>query len=206
MKTKDTNMNMMRLTWKMIYPLIACVLAVAPLSLKAEGPAPKKGQARFEVRWMQSMIDHHHMAVMMGELCAERAVHTNLLTMCEEIVTTQAAEIEQMQAWLLEWYGEEYEPQMKPNSERLIDDLAALDGEEFEIAFMELMIPHHSSAIRQAKPAVRRAYHPELQDLAADIIDSQSAEIEQMREWLCDWYDLCQSRGRNGSSGRTSNR
>lgn len=49
--------------------LATFALTLGPAASQAEGPAPKKAQAKFEVRWMQNMIDHHHMAVMMGN-CA----------------------------------------------------------------------------------------------------------------------------------------
>ncbi|MDT0119030.1 DUF305 domain-containing protein [Kocuria sp. PD6] len=52
----------------------------------------------------QSMIDHHYMAVVMAQECVDKAVHPELAAMCEDIITVQNQEIEQMQTWLEEWY------------------------------------------------------------------------------------------------------
>lgn len=123
--------------------------------------------------------------------------------MCEEIAASQAAEIEQMQGWLLDWYGVEHEPQMKPGDQRMMEHLAELECEEFEIEFMEMMIRHHPRAIREAGIALRRAYHPELLALAESILETQSAEIAQMRTWLCDWYDLCRAPERTSPAQRS---
>jgi uncharacterized protein (DUF305 family) len=52
------------------------------------------------------------------------------------------------------------------------------------------MIPHHQAAIEMANLAPQRAAHQELTDLAADIVSSQSAELQQMNSWLWEWYGL----------------
>ena len=157
-----------------------------------DGPAPKKGTAQFEIRFMKNMIDHHHMAVMMAELCEERAITEDLFELCMQIEEAQSAEIEEMQSWLLDWYGITYEPQMHRKMEGELEELAALEGEEFEIEFMLMMIEHHEVAIKEAQKCGRKAYHEELLELCHNIIETQSAEIALMESWLCDWYDICE--------------
>jgi uncharacterized protein (DUF305 family) len=154
-------------------------------------PAPSPSAASFEQKFMTDMIDHHHMAVMMAEVCLEKAVHEELRTMCENIIATQSAEIQLMQTWLRDWYDTTYAPQMKPGMMREMERLAALSPTEFEIAFMEMMIRHHEAAIREGEKCVRKAYHEELISLCHDIIEAQSTEIAQMEEWLCAWYGRC---------------
>lgn len=53
------------------------------------------------------------------------------------------------------------------------------------------MTRHHRQAVREGEMCVDRAYHGELVDLCQDIITSQTAQIDQMQQWLCDWYDRC---------------
>jgi uncharacterized protein (DUF305 family) len=83
----------------------------------ASAPAPSQSTTNFEITFMTDMIDHHHMAVMMAEMCIEKAIHTELRSLCDSIRTAQQAEIEEMQAWLQEWYGITYQPVMKPGDE-----------------------------------------------------------------------------------------
>lgn len=54
--------------------------------------------------------------------------------------------------------------------------------------FIEQMIPHHEDAITLAKLAQAKAKRPEVQQLAQNIIDSQSKEITQMKNWYKDWF------------------
>jgi len=142
----------------------------------------------FEVDFLTGMIDHHHMAVMMAEMCVEKAVHDQLAATCESIVATQSAEIATMQQWLEDWYGISHEPDMTgmQSMHRFHD----LDGEEFEVAFLRSMIRHHWGAIREAEKCLANAEHDELLTLCTDIREAQLAEIAQMQDWLQEWYDL----------------
>jgi uncharacterized protein (DUF305 family) len=54
--------------------------------------------------------------------------------------------------------------------------------------FIEQMIPHHQDAIDMANLALVRAEHPEVRQLAVNIIRDQSKEISQMRDWYRTWY------------------
>lgn len=158
---------------------------------KADGPAPKRKTAQFEINFLKSMIDHHFMAVMMAETCQEQAIHPELFQLCEQIETTQSEEIAMMQGWLLEWYGIDYEPQMTEEMEQQVAHLASLSGAEYEIAFLHHMIEHHEGAVEESADCIKRAYHEELVELCIAIGATQSEEIELMQDWLCDWYEMC---------------
>ena len=145
--------------------------------------------ADFEVDFMTDMIDHHAMAVMMAEVCVEKAVHEDLASMCESIVATQSQEIMQMQSWLADWYGVSHEPQMTTGQMRSMAHLDRLEGEDYEIAFMRSMIRHHWSAIREAERCLANAEHPQLLSLCESIEATQLEEIATMQDWLEQWYD-----------------
>ena len=57
-----------------------------------------------------------------------------------------------------------------------------------ERAFLVDMIGHHAMAVDMAELAKEKATHQELKDLADDIIRTQTAEIDRMRNWLKAWY------------------
>jgi uncharacterized protein (DUF305 family) len=58
----------------------------------------------------------------------------------------------------------------------------------FDQAFIDMMIPHHQSAVLMAEVALQRASHPEIKHLAETIIAEQEREITQMQGWLAAWY------------------
>jgi len=181
-----------RLAAFLLVALVGAGLTVTPVA--ADGPASDRSTARYEADFLMGMIDHHAMAIEMAEMCLDKAIHPELEAMCESIIAAQSQEIVEMQAWLQDWYGITYEPEMTSGDMRQMDKLAALDGAAFEIEFMESMIGHHRKAIREAEECLQRAEHPELLGLCQNIIDTQSGEIAQMQQWLCEWYGRCKGR------------
>ncbi len=67
--------------------------------------------------------------------------------------------------------------------------------------FIEEMIPHHDDAIAMAELALTQAEHPEIKQLARDVIRTQSAENAQMRDWYEEWYGESVPADGSGSSG-----
>lgn len=57
------------------------------------------------------------------------------------------------------------------------DDSSAKDTDG---AFVVEMVPHHESAIEMAKLAEAQGEHPQIKELAMNIIDSQGREIQQL--------------------------
>lgn len=55
---------------------------------------------------------------------------------------------------------------------------------------MSLMVPHHQGAIEMAALSPDRAARQEINELAQQIIGSQSGEINQLNAWLSAWYRL----------------
>ena len=59
---------------------------------------------------------------------------------------------------------------------------------EFDLLFIDLMIPHHQSAVVMAQVALERSDRQEIRDLAEVIITAQTAEITQLQAWRAEWY------------------
>lgn len=157
----------------------------------ASAPAPTPSARNYEIKFMEDMIDHHAMAVAMGQMCLQKAVHEELRSLCQSIISSQSAQITEMQSWLQSWYGMSYSPEMKPGDQHMMDRLASLSGAEFEVAFLEMMITHHEKAVKEGRQCLDKAYHAELRTLCENIVTTQSAEIAQMQTWLCQWYGEC---------------
>ena len=158
----------------------------------AEAPAGQPEVAEFEVEFLTGMIDHHQMALHMSELCLDKAVHAELLALCSRISGAQATEIEEMQGWLVDWYGTEHEPMMDdPAHHAQMMELEDLSGTGFEIAFLQMMSEHHAMAVEEGVACLSRAGHSELRGLCRAIVATQLREIAQMERWLCRWYGDC---------------
>lgn len=66
--------------------------------------------------------------------------------------------------------------------------LEELEGEEFEVAFMSMMIAHHQGAIQMAEWILERTENADIRSSAEQIITDQQAENEQLSTWLAEWY------------------
>lgn len=59
---------------------------------------------------------------------------------------------------------------------------------QYDLRFIDMMIPHHQGAITMAKDALQKAQHPEIKKMAQNIINSQQQEIKQLQAWRQSWY------------------
>lgn len=59
--------------------------------------------AEFEKEFMEMMAGHHMVAIEQAAPCLVRASHGELISMCEDIATSQAGEIKKMRSWLCSW-------------------------------------------------------------------------------------------------------
>jgi uncharacterized protein (DUF305 family) len=66
--------------------------------------------------------------------------------------------------------------------------LSGLEGEDFEVAFLSMMIQHHEGAVDMAGWILERSQHSDIKAAAEAILAAQQPEIEQMTQWLQDWY------------------
>jgi uncharacterized protein (DUF305 family) len=67
------------------------------------------------------------------------------------------------------------------------EELKSLTGDAFDKAFISSMIEHHQSAINMAYPGQTNAKHDEIKQLTKAIVEAQSNEITQMKQWQKDW-------------------
>ena len=82
------------------------------------------------------------------------------------------------------------EQAMEETGMDMMAPLMELHGEEFDVAFISMMIAHHEGAIDMAEWVLERTDRPELIEAAEAIIAAQGPEIEQMQLWLREWYGL----------------
>lgn len=71
--------------------------------------------------------------------------------------------------------------------DEMASDLQGKTGDDYDKAFIEMMIAHHQGAIDMAKLSDTRAKHEEIKQLSNDIIKAQEKEIAEMKQWQQDW-------------------
>lgn len=140
-----------------------------------------------DVMFAQMMIPHHQQAVDLGEIALNGEASPEVLALAKDIASDQTHEIEHMQAWLTAAGASEHmDHEMAMDgmlTEAELETLKAAKGAEFDRLFLEGMIAHHEGAISMAQDVVD-SKNPEVAGLAASIIESQTQQIEYMKELL----------------------
>ena len=148
--------------------------------------------------FMQDMIPHHHQAVEMAALVADRTNRQELIDVAGRIDASQGDEIEFMQKWLRERGEHVPEPTAHHAmhtthkmagmaTPEQMAELAASKGTAFDRLFLKLMITHHEGAVTMVEELLEQpgsAYDPVLFEFTTDITNDQTAEIEQMNALL----------------------
>jgi uncharacterized protein (DUF305 family) len=151
-----------------------------------------------DARFMQDMIPHHHQALEMAELVADRTNRPELVDVAGRINASQQDEIEFMQQWLRS-RGERVPEAMDHGAMQTdhqmagmataeqMAELAASDGTEFDRLFLQLMITHHEGAVTMVEELHEQpgaAYDPVLFEFTNDVTNGQTAEVERMTALL----------------------
>ncbi|HYD03892.1 MAG TPA: DUF305 domain-containing protein [Alphaproteobacteria bacterium] len=133
-----------------------------------------------EETFITDMIPHHQEAVDASKIILSTE-NEELKELANNIIAAQEQEIEMMNNWLDEWYPQSsYKAMYHP----MMPDLSSLSGEERDKAYLEGMIAHHQMAVQMAQDVLKLNPRPEVKELAENIITTQNAEIDQMRQML----------------------
>ena len=144
----------------------------------------------YDLRFIDQMIMHHRGAIMSSEHMISDSERPELRQLAENIRRSQSEQIEQMQEWREEWYGDDAGHASGMMDEGQMSGMMGasmrgmMGGEAADAMFLRMMIPHHQAAVEMSEEALEEAEHPELRELSQTIIVEQSDEIELMRGYL----------------------
>lgn len=149
-----------------------------------------KAGAQSDRSFIEMMIPHHEGAVKMADIILKRTKRPELRQLATAIKQGQSREIDQMKAWYQKWYQTPVSSTSKSGG---MASMMAAQVQRLENAtdsdrvFLEEMIPHHKMALMMAAHVVD-SERPELRTLAKNIMQTQAAEIEKMRQFSKTWY------------------
>ncbi|MFE6363964.1 DUF305 domain-containing protein [Streptomyces sp. NPDC057806] len=146
-----------------------------------------------DVAFARMMIPHHEQALEMAQLADGRASDAEVEELAGRIERAQGPEITTMKGWLQSWKqpaadasGSGMDHGAGHGGDGMMSgadmaELEALKGTAFDKAFAEMMIEHHNGAIAMAEDERRNGEHPGARKMAAAVVKSQAAEVEQLR-------------------------
>lgn len=85
---------------------------------------------------------------------------------------------------MMEGMSEGHQAMMENMGEMHKAMMEAMMADDFDVAFICGMIPHHQGALDMANAALEYAEDEWVKEIAQEIVDAQKREISEMREWL----------------------
>ncbi len=158
--------------------------------------------ANYDLRFIDAMTPHHQGAVEMAKEAQQKSQRPEIKKLAADIIKAQNQEIAQLKQWRKAWYPQAGDKPMAHNAKTgqmmpmsseqmkgmmMNQDLGAANA-EFDLRFINAMIPHHESAVKMATDALSKSKRPEIKKLSQDIVTSQQKEIAQMKQWKQAWY------------------
>ncbi|MGZ9929324.1 DUF305 domain-containing protein [Streptomyces sp. NC-S4] len=141
--------------------------------------------------YVSHMIEHHRQALTMSALAPERAAADGVKRLAERITAAQKPEIGAMEKWLARHpataapgapaAGHDHGAMPGMASEQQLAELTAARGTDFDRLFLRLMTAHHEGAVKMAGEALAGGYNVAVEEMATEVVATQSAEIHRMR-------------------------
>ena len=163
----------------------------------AAGGAPATGAKNdADVEFATMMIPHHAQAVAMAAMAPSQGTDPKVRALAAKVKGAQAPEIARMSGWLTGWgapvpdtaggsgmsgMGDQAGGMM---SAQEMTDLGKATGSGFDRMWLSSMTRHHEGAVDMARTQLAKGTNPDAKKLAQSIIDSQSAEIAEMKSIL----------------------
>ena len=157
-----------------------------------------------DVRFAQSMIQHHAQAIQMVLLTRNRLVDDEVEGIANAVRDAQVPEIETMSDWLTAWDEKVPETSLShSNAGHDMDDMSGMAGmddmpgmmseddmtsleeasdEEFQSMWLAMMIEHHQGAVEMAQVEQGDGLFDPALTLAEDIAATQTEEIALMED------------------------
>ena len=149
----------------------------------------------YDLQFLDQMIAHHQMGVMMTQHMAEDSDRAEMRDLANRIITAQQREITQMQQWRQQWYPDA--PRSTTMGPGMMGGMMGRGmmgrmhpNADFDLMFLQMMIPHHQDAIDMVNEALTKAERQEIKTLSQNIVATQTAEITEMRGYLKAWYGI----------------
>jgi uncharacterized protein (DUF305 family) len=156
---------------------------MSKMSSMATASLEKLSGKAFDRAFLSMMIPHHQAALDMAKAVLPVSKDAQVKTWATGIIKSQQAELTTMTALLKSLNGSD--PKMAAMMGGMQNmGMMVKSAKNPDFAFVQGMLPHHSSAIDMAKVALERSDDPKVLSIAQDIVLAQAREMYDFRTWL----------------------
>lgn len=146
-----------------------------------------------DVAFAMNMIPHHAQAIAMADIALGTTSNDRVKALATSIKAAQEPELPQMDGWLKGWGKATPDTSMAGMSSSQgsgmmtaaeMGSLQKATGTVFDRRWLQMMTRHHLGAVATASKELSAGSNPDAKKLAQSIVDSQNAEITEMRRLL----------------------
>lgn len=136
------------------------------------------------------MVVHHEQAIEMSDiLLSKQGLDAEIQQLAQGIKDAQGPEIRTLRSWQEQWNVPSEQPHSMGEddgmvSEANLEKLRQAEADEGTTLYLEQMVAHHEGAVEMAEVELSDGRFAQAKDMAQRIVDSQTAEIEQMNDLL----------------------
>jgi uncharacterized protein (DUF305 family) len=135
------------------------------------------------------MVEHHKGAVEMSKVEVNQGSNTEMKAFAQKVIDDQNKEIGFMQQFISKAAktksanAAEFQKALNHSMMAMMNDNTTIYN-DIDKDFAAQMIPHHQSAVDMAEAYLKFGQEPALRTLCQNIINSQTKEINWLKEWL----------------------
>ena len=135
------------------------------------------------------MVEHHKGAVEMSKVEVNQGSNTEMKAFAQKVIDDQTKEIRFMQEFILKSASttsstsSDFQKALNSSMMAMMSDNTTIYN-DIDKDFAAQMIPHHQSAVDMAEAYLQYGQETRLKTLCQNIINSQTTEINWLREWL----------------------
>jgi len=172
-------------TWAALAALLTIVVAALGAGCGSGSDSKESAGNPTDRAFVAEMVPHHRSGVEMAAIAKTEATSPFVMTLADDISSTQKAEIAQMRGVDRKLADAGIKKGTLGTSHDMAGmhmDAQSLRGAKpFDAKFISMMVPHHKAAIPMARTELAKGKNDELKKVATNIIATQEREIKQMR-------------------------
>lgn len=187
---------------------MAAILLLASCSAATSDEKPKPtsetpvitgepaGSNADDASFVIDMVASHKQAVQLSGLVSNRSADPNVTQLAADISSSRVLEIELMKALLAQWNadspalpapdgpGAPETPAVGTVDDGTVARMQALNGQDFDVLWLQSMIEHGQGAVQIASAEVEHGHNVDAVALANRIVEKQQVEINHMQQIL----------------------
>ena len=174
--------------------LAVFLLAACTGSGKVARPAASGPLNDADVTFAQRILAQDDQTTEIVELVSGHTARPELHRLAKDVTIARGVELTRLQDWLQRWgkpvQPEEGDPEAQPPgllTDEQLNQLDALSGSKFDLAFVDALMAMDQSAVQLAGAQLAHGSLAEVRQLAEQLQADRRAQVDQLTRWKQAW-------------------